>query len=423
MKLAFDPASADKVLRVAKAKQLPRAAARTYGVGAAAALRRPGKDPAIITAGPIAKTLTKSDNVDRKAFDRVAPGFADEVLGSRPPRLDDKNQKMLEAVIKGHELAELQTPDLKGLKEFYGHRSPEVLLREHNMLTTLPQEYAPTKEFMQALRRPGEARHLSEHMGVQFGESPRVSRHARKHLTRLWMEGYQKMAHGLEEQLAEQDRLKSRRGSIPSNVQTLMKAASMAAFADEVAKLSSVDEVEVVEAAHKLQKPRPWKTIGQTAALVGAAAPAIDVAGKFTKGFIDTQGSLAARAAGGAKTVGAMTAGDLAAKSLTSGLGGGVIAAAKEGIELHRARKAIHDYLSESKVGSLFGGPPSGPAAPTVKSPTINPTTSLVRSSSNKGQRVGITPIAAKSGVTQSASGDAMNPRRNLGDAMRAYKT
>ncbi len=227
------------------------------------------------------------------------------------------------------------------------------------------------------------------------------------------------MTHGLEDRLEEHDRVKSRKGAIPTNVQTLMKAASMAAFLDEVSKLA-VDEVEVVDAAHKLQKPRPWKTIGQTAAMVGAAAPAIDVAGKFTKGFLDTpSGGLGAHIAGGAKTVGAMTLGDLAAKSLTAGLGGGVIAAAKEGIELHNARKALHSYLMQEKASGLLGGAPSGPKISTPAAPTLG----VLRGSSNKAQRVGNTPIAAKSGVTQAASGDAMNPRRNLGDAMRAYKT
>lgn len=228
------------------------------------------------------------------------------------------------------------------------------------------------------------------------------------------------MTHGLENELESARNIKSRHGSIPSNVETLMKTASMVAFADEIAKLS-VDEAVVADAAQKLQKPRPWRTIGQTAAMVGAAAPAIEAAGKFTKGVVDTKGGLGARVAGGVGAIGKMTAGDVAAKSLTAGLGGGVIAAAKEGIEVHNARKAIRDYLSQAKVSGLLGAA-SGPAGPKISTPAA-PTLGVLRGSSNKSQRVGNTPIAAKSGVTGSASGDAMNPRRNLGDAMRAYKT
>ncbi len=227
------------------------------------------------------------------------------------------------------------------------------------------------------------------------------------------------MAHGLEDALAENDKMKSRKGAIPANVQTLMKAASMAAFTDELAKLS-VDEHEVVQAAEKLQKPRPWRTIGQTGAVVAGAAPLIDVAGKFTKGFVNTKGGLGLRAAGGAKEIGTLTGGDVASKMLTSGLGGAAIAAAKEGIELRNARRAIHNYImSQDKLSGLMGGPPSGPKVSTPAAPTLG----VLRGSSNKGQRVGNTPIAAKSGTTNSASGDAMNPRRNLGDAMRAFKT
>lgn len=238
------------------------------------------------------------------------------------------------------------------------------------------------------------------------------------------------MTHGLEDALESARNIKSRHGSIPANVSTLMKTAQMAAFADEIVKLS-VDEASVVDAAQKLQKPRPWRTIGQTAAMVGAAAPAIEAAGKFTKGFTDTHGGLGARFAGGlgqaahgihpGSGVRGMTAGDIAAKSLTAGLGGGVIAAAKEGIELHNARKAIRDYLDQTKMANVLGigGAPAGPKISTPAAPTLG----VLRGSSNKSQRVGNTPIAAKSGVTSSASGDAMNPRRNLGDAMRAYKT
>jgi hypothetical protein len=223
--------------------------------------------------------------------------------------------------------------------------------------------------------------------------------------------------HGLD---IDDKRLKSRKGSIPANVQTLMKEAEMAAFVDEVRKLS-VDEHEVEQAAAKLQKPKPWKVIGQTAGLASVAAPVIDTAGKFTKGVVNTKGGIAPRIAGGIKEVGQHTVGDLAAKAVTSGLGGGVLAAAKEGIELHHARKAIHSYLAENKLSSLFGGPPSGPGTPKVTVPSA-PTLGVLRGSSNKSQRVGNTPIAAKSGVTRSSSGDPMNPRRNLSDAMQAYK-
>jgi hypothetical protein len=212
---------------------------------------------------------------------------------------------------------------------------------------------------------------------------------------------------------------KSRKGSIPSNINTLTEGRKMASFADELRKMAEIGDLEVQEAVTKLRKQRPWTTIGQTAAMAGLAAPVIDAGGKFTKGFVDTRGGLGARIAGGAGAVGALTAGDVASKAVTTGLGGGVIAAAKEGLDMHRARKTVRGYLDQNlgKYASLLGGvtaPATGTglAAPSGK----------VRSSSNKGQHVGVTPIAAKSGVTNSASGVAMNPRRNIGDAMTAFK-
>jgi hypothetical protein len=211
---------------------------------------------------------------------------------------------------------------------------------------------------------------------------------------------------------------KSRKGSIPTNIDTLSESAKMSAFADELRKMADISDIDVQEAATKLQRPRPWRTIGQTATMAGAAAPVIDAGGKFTRGFVDAHGGLRARLAGGASAVGALTSGEVAAKALTTGLGGGVIAAAKEGIDLHRARKTVQGYLDQhaDKLANMPGvtAPATGTglAAPSPK----------VRSSTNKGQRVGVTPIAAKSGVTNSASGIAMNPRRSVGDAMTTFK-
>lgn len=465
MKLAFDPTAAEQVLRAVKARQLPRKAVPLLAgegvrglMGVAPLARtRAGvqeaqrvleqKTPSLLAKGRGA-TVEKLKHDHEAVLDasetllRASPKGA--ILQNQPvyqhlksrgvalPEMSGPQKKMMEAVVKGHELAETQVRPGASMLDF-GHASPDVLLREHNMVSTLPTEYGPVRDAMKAMRQHGgwnTESDLLQSYGVRYGESPRLSRHARKHVTNMIEADYQKKLdrlypkiamHGLEDRIEEHDRVKSRKGSIPSNVQTLMKVARMAAFADEVSKLS-MDDVEVVEAAHKLQRPRPWRNIGQTALVVGAAAPAIDAAGRFTKGFVNSKGGLGARAAGGARELGALTAGDIAAKSVTAGLGGGAIAAAREGIEVHNARKAVRRYLDQAKLSSLFGGPPSGPGAPKVSLPAA-PTLGLTRGSSNKSQRVGNTPIAAKSGVTQAASGDAMNPRRNIGDAMRAYKT
>lgn len=230
--------------------------------------------------------------------------------------------------------------------------------------------------------------------------------------------------HGLD--LSKDDNSKkSRKGSIPKNVESYLKAASMAAFVEEMQKLSEgePEPAEVEQAITKLTKPKPWKTIGQTALLASVAAPVIEGAGRFTKGFVDTPGGLGARAAGGLGEAGkgglrAMTKGDIASRALTSGAGGAVLAAAKEGIELQQARRALHNYISSKQAAALAGGPPSGPQVSAAAGPPP-PSISPLRGSSNKGQRVGNTPIAAKSGVVRSMSGEAMNPRAPLTAAMK----
>jgi len=235
--------------------------------------------------------------------------------------------------------------------------------------------------------------------------------------------------HGLD--LSKDDNSKkSRKGAIPRNVDTYLKEKKLAAFAEEMQKLSTApeDEEEVQAAISKLQKPKPWKNIAQTAGMAAVAAPVIEGAGRFTKGFVDARGGLGARLRGGlghaatgdlaAKGLRGMTSGDVVSRSLTAGLGGGVLSAAREGVELHQARAALHRYLhGGEKDAADMGVPavPSAPAAPQIKLPAP---ASPLRGSSNKSQRVGNTPIAAKSGVTRSMSGTPMNPRASLSDAM-----
>lgn len=235
------------------------------------------------------------------------------------------------------------------------------------------------------------------------------------------------MTHGLD--LSKDDNLKkSRKGATPKNVDTYLKGAMLESFMDEMQKLSEPGVAEVEAAINKLQRPKPWKTIGQTAALASVAAPVIEGAGRFTKGFVDAHGGVGARVAGGLGSAGkggirAMTRGDVAQKMVGAGLGGGVLAAAKEGIELHGARNALKQYLSKEAAAGLGdpGGTTTGaPAGPRISMPKIStPQPTLLRSSSNKAQRVGNTPIAARSGVTQSISGQAMNPNVPLSYAMK----
>jgi hypothetical protein len=94
------------------------------------------------------------------------------------------HRRALDAVLKGHELAEASVKPSNSFLAF-GHRSPDVILREHNMIQTLPKDQAPVGELMRSMRAPGETQALAQTTGFHFGEGPRISRHARKHLTEM----------------------------------------------------------------------------------------------------------------------------------------------------------------------------------------------------------------------------------------------
>lgn len=108
----------------------------------------------------------------------IHPEAFQQVAGSGAHR------RTLDAVLKGHELAETQVKPSNSFLAF-GHRSPDVILREHNMIQTLPQEHAPVADLMRSMRAPGEAQALKTTTGFEFGQGPRISRHARRHLSEM----------------------------------------------------------------------------------------------------------------------------------------------------------------------------------------------------------------------------------------------
>lgn len=96
-----------------------------------------------------------------------------------------EQRKAMEAVMKGHEVAESQVKPTSSFLGF-GHLSPDVILREHNMITTLPESAAPVRKAVMAIRGLGEAPALKAGTGFEFGKGQRISRHARKHLTKMY---------------------------------------------------------------------------------------------------------------------------------------------------------------------------------------------------------------------------------------------
>lgn len=90
-----------------------------------------------------------------------------------------EQHRMLNNLIDAHEMDELLV-NPKLTMGPYGHISPDVILREHNRLVTLPEGFQPVKD-LHALTRAKETELLSPY--VRFGEGERLSRHARKRIT------------------------------------------------------------------------------------------------------------------------------------------------------------------------------------------------------------------------------------------------
>jgi len=224
-KISYDLAAAKKVLQVAKPLKLPKRSISQIAGGAAAASGSPiagltnaKQSPLSVHLMEAAQNKAVSDlpqHIQVGAREQLAPIQATnrnmvqklntalpqgailrgpvpaqqginqafrEHLGAAPGKLQSPQQhQMLNSILEGHELDEIKVRSGLGTMEF-GHRSPEVLLREHNRVATLPAEYAPVRQYMQNVRAPAEAPAL-QNVGIQYGQGPRVSRHARRHLT------------------------------------------------------------------------------------------------------------------------------------------------------------------------------------------------------------------------------------------------
>jgi hypothetical protein len=117
---------------------------------------------------------------------------------------DPKHLRMRNAITYGHEydeLADIARP--VAVADSYLHNSPSVMLREHNRVTTLPEEMAPVRDYFKAVRGGGvgagpneiansEQQLLFSPLGLTYGESPRLSRHALRRIDEAYARRSQK---------------------------------------------------------------------------------------------------------------------------------------------------------------------------------------------------------------------------------------
>lgn len=154
----------------------------------------PGIDPAQIAAAREAADQARAsvqplaDRFPQGAIlkgDQPAQRGINQSLGLPRPQFTPEQHQITNSVLHGHELDEVRVAPGMGAR-MLGHNSPDVLLREHNRVATLPPEHTPVKEYMQNIRSStGDARAMRYGMGIDYGNSPRISRHARKHLTNI----------------------------------------------------------------------------------------------------------------------------------------------------------------------------------------------------------------------------------------------
>lgn len=227
IKIAFDEADALRVAGLAKKIQLPAAGARTVQNYMGKAMGVPGaKIPVPLAAVPRVQTAyagglntvskvtqaTPAEMPQLKAGFRTAfkaqggEGLANQMgghivqsprsfsglreaarkgMGRATPVLRNPSQnRMMQGVLKGHELDELRVRPNAGTVPFQ-HFSPDVIYREHNRLATMPQGFEPVRATMQQIRAGREAEALFPPQ-IQYGaQGQRLSRHARRHLSEI----------------------------------------------------------------------------------------------------------------------------------------------------------------------------------------------------------------------------------------------
>jgi len=104
-----------------------------------------------------------------------------------PAHMSGQQHVAVESLLRGHELDELQIGGRKLNKPYMAaatHTSPDVYLREHNRVVTSPPEVQDALRTVMGPFRTYENHAMkSVSPNLTFGQGPRLSRHARKHLT------------------------------------------------------------------------------------------------------------------------------------------------------------------------------------------------------------------------------------------------
>ena len=94
-----------------------------------------------------------------------------------------EQRMMFNSIIRGHEMDELLTQP-SAIMRRRGHKSPRVILREHNRRVTLPEGDKIVSDAMTPLRG-AESVDFAKYLPEGLGQGERVSRHAQKRISEL----------------------------------------------------------------------------------------------------------------------------------------------------------------------------------------------------------------------------------------------
>jgi hypothetical protein len=154
---------------------------------------------------------------------------------------------------------------------------------------------------------------------------------------------------------------KTRLGSPSIGIHNLIEASKRKGFLDRIKK--AVSEDEALDAAKMLSTKGRLRRYVEGGLIGGMSYPVISAASEAAKGFTAHSGPGKLRAARAAAR--AVLKGPEIAKSVTRGvMGGGVIQAVREGIELGRAKKTVRQFIDERTKGSAVEPAPQSAGIP-----------------------------------------------------------
>jgi hypothetical protein len=138
----------------------------------------PWKAEAIMEQGGwLSRFISPKIHLDEFGVKHIANKYGKKIGGYK--KLSPRDREVLRYVLGIHEASEIAAPPLtQNLLPFYKkymHISPEVLMKEHNIVSTLPEEFRRVKTIMRLLRRSrGESKELANALKNNFvyGKSP-----------------------------------------------------------------------------------------------------------------------------------------------------------------------------------------------------------------------------------------------------------